>query len=659
MLTSTFYRLINEELEQILAKHPNDEALHTHRNPEQNKGYAFLVWFLDFYGQQPLYNRYITDGKDDSSCDIIFSNTDSHEQTIFYVVQSKWVSLKVSEEGRLLRKNKPIQEYPKIKKEEFNAVISDFATVASGTRKPGKNESFNKKYEELITHLERNGKAKFIFFTAADYNETIEDNMQAFKQEYAPNITLELIGIDRIRRDYIEFKFKEIVANNPLEYTYSPEDTDIVLDIERYKNGGNPLDDNAYLSTRDMLQFEGRTQAYIFTLKPKTIHTLFKKYKFKLFFKNVRNPLHRSNYNEKIVETLQRRPDTFWYFNNGITAITKRIPDVGKNAQTLTVKGLQVINGAQTVYSVYQAYENANHDQREIMDTDARISFRLIRSSDEDFNLEITRFTNSQNAMEPRDFVANLEEQRRLQNESFKTAVWYEKRRSEFRLEEKKLQELGIRVLPNRFFVESYLAFCLQRPTDAVFNSDKFFIKSVGTVKGLYDDIFNEKTSFENMLAAALMWEQIGDHQASVINSLLSGFYILPEEQNMALYVLAFSRVILKKYLEATYPNKLINIDQFILNNAFTKATHYDIIFNANAYACYRFIGRIYLSNFENVKLHVKQLVKSNTFYEVLVHEEENSSIDLKEFEEAANNLDKMIKLAQSMLPTNKEKDTE
>ncbi len=338
MLTNNFYKILNLELTQIIENESeNDSELRRHKKIEQNKGYAFLVWFLNFYGRTPSYKQYITDGKDDSSCDIIFDKTDSQGQKMFYVVQSKWVNLEIDNEGNLKRGKKIIQEFPKIGKEEFNAVIKDFDTVLDGSRKKGKNTKFNDKYQKLIEHLEANGKARFIFFTAADTNPEIQDTVQSFSSQHLPNVTFQLIDINKIKQDYIEFNYKKIVVDNPLEYNYNPEDEDIELIIERFENEE---------SKRYMLEFEGRMKAYIFLLKPKTIHALFQRFKFSLFFKNIRNPLLISKYNGQIIETLQKRPDTFWYFNNGITAITKRIPDVGNHAKTLTVKGVQIINGA-------------------------------------------------------------------------------------------------------------------------------------------------------------------------------------------------------------------------------------------------------------------------------------------------------------------------
>ncbi len=639
MLTNNFYKLLNEELVQILDNNKEDEELHKHKKDEQNKGYAFLIWFLNFYGQKTLYKQYITDGKDDSSCDIIFENTDSQGQRIFYVVQSKWVNITINEEGKLVKKGSLIQEFPKIGKEEFNAVIKEFDTVLDGSKKEGKNEKFNEKYRKLIEHLEANGKAKFIFFTAADTNPEIEDTIKSFSNQHAPNVTFQLIDINRIKQDYIEFKYKEIVANNPLEYNYDPEDEEIILEVERFNSGEHVSPES---SKRDMLQFEGRMQAYIFLLKPKTVHALFEKFKFSLFFKNIRNPLRVSEYNEQIVETLQKRPDTFWYFNNGITAITKRIPDVGNHSKTFTVKGLQVINGAQTVYSIYKAYESATIEQREIMDTDARVSFRLIRSSDEQFNMEITRFTNQQNQMEDRDFVANREEQRRLQLESFETNFWYEKRRGEFR-DIEKLEERGIRIISNETFAKAYLVFYLQKPYEATydFNEKVFSLEE----DGLYNSIFRN-AYFNDMLISnilAIYFTHLHSKERKVIRNEKTEDDLLKQtmnrhknrkkdkllkEKTFILYslspyqVLAISKIIIEKYLKIKGNT---TISDFLLKKADIRII--EGIFLYSRYLVYKYFNEDVFSE------DFKSFHKNPISYEIMKQEIEKMEIDIDRIE--------------------------
>ena len=404
--------------------------------------------------------------------------------------------------------------------------------------------------------------------------------------------------------------------------------------IERYKNGDNS--EKLHLASRDMLQFEGREQAYIFLLKPKTIHQLFQKYKFNLFFKNVRNPLHRSNYNEKIVETLQRRPNTFWYFNNGVTAITKRIPDVGKIANTLTVKGLQIINGAQTVYSIYKAYENASYDEREIMDTDARISFRLIRSSDEDFNLEITRYTNRQNEMQPRDFAANLDEQQRLQLESFKTNYWYEKRREEFRLDENIKAKNDITVVANNLFAMTYVAFHLQKPMAAILYQDKFFLKRTEDAEGLYEEIFNANTKFVDMYNSFLIWEMMlqyysqEDEKGNIVSQIT--------ENMLPLFIinLALLKIVLQKYLNVKYANstKSVNLQNFVKetfeNNDKTKK---ELINKIWLYSVEIIENKTYNPDIVKAQENLNKLLTFQGAYDILCQEVEDKKITVEDIE--------------------------
>ena len=551
MLISKFNELINAELIQLLAVNTADERTKMHKNLQLNKGYALLIWFLKFYGQKDLYRTYITDGNDDSSCDIIFDNKTVMNEEIFYVIQSKYVAFDIE---------KRIEAFPKLDKKEFGYALSDFTAILNGTRKAGKNENFNRKYEALIQHLEKNGKVKFIFFTLAAMNEEIEATLKSFNKANAPKSSLEVIDIQRIRRDYIEFRYKEIYTSNPLEYQYSPEEANLVLEIERPKE-----------VKRDIFEYKGRAKAAMLLLKPKTVHKLFERYKFSLFFKNVRNPLHESNYNAKIVDTLLNKPNAFWFFNNGITGITKILPEIGAQAKKIELEGLQIINGAQTVYSIYQAYEQANRSKRKAMDEYAHVMLRLIGSSDEEFNLQITRFTNSQNPLGDRDFWANDPVQQRLQNESFSTNVWYEKREAEFRLDKSVLEQLNIEILTNKEAAMVYTIFHLQRPF-VYLAMEHVFTSRKDNVDGLYESIFNETTKYEDIYAAyyvnEILWTLVPDNSTeSWVKMYLNA------------WGLAISKVVMQKYFNLKYANgtgKIFNLTAHI--NKVAKEKNQDAI---------------------------------------------------------------------------------
>jgi hypothetical protein len=624
MLIKQFYNIIDSELIEIINMNIDDENITRHKENklDQRKSYAFLIWFLEFYGQKNVYKNYITDGKYDFSCDIIFSNLDNQNQNIFYVVQSKWVKLS---------DNKDIDC---IDSDEFGRTLNDFSTILSGNMVNTKNEKFNKKYVELLNHLEKNGKIKFIFFTLAKFNPSIDETVNSFNKNFSPNISIEIIDIERIKRDYIEFRFKKLQNKNPLDSEYSPENILIDLVIERQDNKNeNKTEKKSQLNKRDFLEFEGREKAYIFLLKPKTIYELFEKFGFNLFFKNVRNPIHESNYNKRIVETLQKKPRSFWYFNNGLTAITQIMPEVGIHAKKIKLNGLQIINGAQTVYSVYIAYKNASKREKTIMDSDARITLRLIKSSDEDFNLEITKYTNSQNTLYERDFFANHEIQQRIQNESFSTKIWYEKRVNEFRIEEYKLKKINVRIVSNKEITKSYFAYFLQNPFDAILFEELYFVSHKEDKNGLYEVIFNEKTKFIDMLASYYLWDlvtytfQLRVQQSMTVNKPIIDLF---------LFSFALSKTVLTKYLKKKYPNdsKDINLSLYITKAFETyEIKKLSLFLQIIRFSFQEFYSKIQIED-KNIKSKfVFKLLTSPTIYISLREEMEERDISLEEIE--------------------------
>jgi hypothetical protein len=546
MLLEQFYDILDKELDTIIANNKAEIVERKLNQPNQQKGYALLIWFLQIYAPNKIFKDYITDGKDDSSCDIIFSNKENGE-TIFYVIQSKW---------NLKPKLKEDNQVEKISSDEVKKAIVDFESIFRKDKKKGKNELFNQRLDDLHKHrVENGGAVKFIFLGLLPHNEEVNEHIRNFENSYFP-CKLEVMDIERLRRDYIEFTYKQIEVYNPLAYSYAnPIEDKIILPIERIENS---------MGKGDHLKIEKPYESYILLLKPKTIFDLFEKYKFSLFFNNVRNPLPQSNYNQAIVDTLNKKPEMFWYFNNGITAISKMIKPVGFDSQIAELRGLQIINGAQTVYSVYSAYKNANEGQREIMDLETKINLRLIRSNNDDMNLEITRYTNSQNPMEARDFWANDEVQIRLQEESFKTKYWYGKRRGEFRT----LPD-GVEVIENSYFAKVYLAFWLQEPIlvrDIHFADDfqenyinPIFISHKQSINGLYEVVFNQTTTFEKMLSALLMNDAI-----SVPNNIDNR--LLNNGDNW--FYLALCKIVFEKYIEQKY-DKNADINRLIRKHYF------------------------------------------------------------------------------------------
>jgi len=139
----------------------------------------------------------------------------------------------------------------------------------------------------------------------------------------------------------------------------------------------------------------------------------------RLFESNLRHFLSGTTVNQDIVRTLIDRPEDFWYYNNGITAVAAGIAKkpIGGNSTDSGIfecEGFCVVNGAQTVGSIHAAAaQNAEAIAR------AMVPVRIISSANSarEFSAEVTRCTNTQNAIEKRDFVALDPEQERIRQE--------------------------------------------------------------------------------------------------------------------------------------------------------------------------------------------------------------------------------------------------
>ncbi len=266
-----------------------------------------------------------------------------------------------------------------------------------------------------------------------------------------------------------------------------------------------------------------------------------------------------SDFNREIERTAIDNPAFFWYYNNGLTAISSLLPtEIRDEATTIELTGLQIINGAQTVFSIYKAYKDASPTKQEVMDRETLITLRLLQSGGRDFDLNVTRYTNSQNPVNDRDFHANDEIQIRLQNESFTTKYWYEKRRGEFR-------EVppGIEVVPNYVFANAYLAYQLQDPVSVFSNNiqaeqsgvDLNFVTRRDSSNGLYDTIFDDSTEFFDLLAAYLVLS---------IHKNMAGFDLKTTNKSVSYHIVALFRIFFTKYCHKKY-DRSVNINFQIL----------------------------------------------------------------------------------------------
>lgn len=145
----------------------------------------------------------------------------------------------------------------------------------------------------------------------------------------------------------------------------------------------------------------------------------------RLFSKNIRNLLGSTDVNDSIKNTALEKPEMFWYYNNGITVLVSDIRPYMRNANRETkigrfdFKNASVINGAQTVSTIGQSFNNITEENRNIL-AQIKVSARFIKVADfenTEVAIAITQANNHQNRVLGRDFASQHTEQLRLARE--------------------------------------------------------------------------------------------------------------------------------------------------------------------------------------------------------------------------------------------------
>jgi len=122
---------------------------------------------------------------------------------------------------------------------------------------------------------------------------------------------------------------------------------------------------------------------------------------------NVRSFLQaRGKVNRGIRDTLQNEPNRFLAYNNGISATVEALELTGDNAPSISkIKGLQIVNGGQTMASIHRAKDRDKFDLTEVY-VQAKITCIDTDAVDELVPM-ISRFSNTQNKVNETDFSAN------------------------------------------------------------------------------------------------------------------------------------------------------------------------------------------------------------------------------------------------------------
>lgn len=129
-----------------------------------------------------------------------------------------------------------------------------------------------------------------------------------------------------------------------------------------------------------------------------------------VFEDNIRLFLGDTSINKNIQETVQNRGENFHLYNNGLTLINARSED---NIKDHTFHSIRIINGCQTINSLFEVYKNSKND--EIL-RDVILPIKIIEAIDEDEIEFIATSANSQNQIDTYQLLSNREFFKTLEN---------------------------------------------------------------------------------------------------------------------------------------------------------------------------------------------------------------------------------------------------
>lgn len=316
---------------------------------------------------------YITDGPKDGGIDLIFF--DAKERTL-YLVQSKW-----HDDGH------------------GSIELGDALKFVEGVRKVLDNDldELNDRIKARRADIERalfDANAKFVLVLAHTGQEPLSSEVNAAVSKYvdAQNDTSELMFVRVLTQAELHKAVAAGIAGAPISVEVQVAGWGQVREPHFAIYGQVCASDVA-----GWMRLHGN----------------------RLFESNLRQFLGGSTVNQDIVATLIERPLDFWYFNNGITAVAADVAKkpIGGNSTESGIfecTGFCVVNGAQTVGSIHAA---AKQNPEAV--AKAMVPVRIISSANSPavFASEVTRCTNTQNAIEKRDFVALDPEQERIRQE--------------------------------------------------------------------------------------------------------------------------------------------------------------------------------------------------------------------------------------------------
>ncbi len=322
-----------------------------------NDGQRFIAWYLrNIHGLNTIEAKdCITDGANDKQIDAVY--IDNQDSTI-YIIQGKFYNC------------------DEIDAEPLREVVSSWMQIKNLEHlQENANAKLVVKINEISRALEDDYEICFEFITTSKLTQQASADFEIFRKFISDNedINASFVIVDD---EMLQAKYDEALnkTNSYINYDFTIE-TDKCMQMEL--NGIKTI--LAAVQLKECVNIPGIKDG-------------------KLFRKNVRQSLGRSNkVNKGIARTIKNDSGDFFFYHNGITAICKSIE---QNGTRLSVKDFNVVNGCQSLSTIFGCGETAKKSNGYIL-------FKFYEIADSSKVDNITNSTNSQSAVKARDMRSN------------------------------------------------------------------------------------------------------------------------------------------------------------------------------------------------------------------------------------------------------------
>jgi len=238
----------------------------------------------------------------------------------------------------------------------------------------------------------------------------------------------------------------------------------------------------------------------------------------RLFSKNIRNILGKTEVNEEIKKSAIEYPEMFWYYNNGVTVLVREVVSHRRNAAPGIDRGvfefrdISIINGAQTVSSIGMSKDMLGDN---IYNLKVPVRFIVIdNDADNVIANAITKANNFQNRVLGRDFASQQPDQHRLARELVLEGYQYQILRTD-----EDYSQTNAKIIDLDEALNSLA--CLTKSNTIVAtlksNRGRFFENFEGA---LYRTVFNPRVSGLKLINTVLFFRVIDKLIGQVLNSI-------------------------------------------------------------------------------------------------------------------------------------------